>query len=189
MRTIFPNRLYVELQRHGLAGEMAVEEGLLDLAYALDVPLVATNDCYFADRAMYEAHDALLCIAQGVTVSHQHRRRVTPEHGFKSAEEMRALFADLPEAVDNSLIVAQRCAYMPVKRATSILPPYDTDGGRDEDEELRVQARAGLEARLAAHVFTPDMDAAACVAASAPIASVSRWSWTSSSRWGFPATF
>ncbi|MEC8005601.1 MAG: DNA polymerase III subunit alpha [Pseudomonadota bacterium] len=168
LRTIFPNRLYVELQRHGLAGETAVEEALLDLAYELDVPLVATNDCYFADRAMYEAHDALLCIAQGVTVSHQHRRRVTPEHGFKSAEDMRALFADLPEAVDNSLIIAQRCAYMPTKRATSILPPYDTDGGRDEDEELRAQARAGLEARLAVHVFTPDMDAAACVAASAP---------------------
>ena len=107
----FPGRLYVELQRHGLAEEAALEEGLLDLAYELELPLVATNDCYFSDRSIAEAHDALLCIAQGMTVSNHNRRRVTPEHGFKSADEMRALFADLPEAVDNTLVIAQRCAF------------------------------------------------------------------------------
>lgn len=164
----FPGRLYVELQRHGLAEEAALEEGLLDLAYELELPLVATNDCYFSDRSIAEAHDALLCIAQGMTVSNHNRRRVTPEHGFKSADEMRALFADLPEAVDNTLVIAQRCAFMPEKRQESILPPFDTAGGRDENDELREQAHAGLTDRLAAQVMTADMDEEARRTAAAP---------------------
>lgn len=164
----FPQRLYVELQRHGLADESVIEESLLDLAYDLDLPLVATNDCYFADRSIAEAHDVLLCIAQGMTVSNHNRRRVTTEHGFKSAAEMRKLFDDLPEAVDNTLVIAQRCAFMPTKSKVSILPPFDAAGGRDENEELRAQAHAGLEERLATHVFGPEMDDAARLEAAAP---------------------
>ncbi len=164
----FPQRLYVELQRHGLADESVIEESLLDLAYDLDLPLVATNDCYFADRSIAEAHDVLLCIAQGMTVSNHNRRRVTTEHGFKSAAEMRKLFDDLPEAVDNTLVIAQRCAFMPTKSKVSILPPFGAAGGRDENEELRAQAHAGLEERLATHVFGPEMDDAARLEAAAP---------------------
>jgi DNA polymerase III alpha subunit len=99
LQDLFPGRLYIELQRHGLSTEQAIEPDLLELADATGLPLVATNDAFFADRAMYEAHDALICIAEGVTVSTEQRRRLTPEHGFKSASEMRELFADLPEAM------------------------------------------------------------------------------------------
>src|SRR3546814_19487002 len=95
---------------------------------------------------MFEAHEVLLCIAQNATLSRRDRWRVTPDHRFKSAAEMRALFADLPEAVDNTLVVARRCAYMPEPRKP-ILPafPDAATHGRREAEELRLMAEAGLE--------------------------------------------
>ncbi|MGA0394661.1 MAG: DNA polymerase III subunit alpha, partial [Rhodospirillales bacterium] len=152
----FPGRFYIELQRHGLAVEDAIEPGLLEIAYNMDIPLVATNEVFFATRDMYEAHDALLCIAASAYVSQTDRRRVTPEHYLKSADEMRSLFADIPEAIDNTLVVARRCAAMAETRAP-ILPPYDCGKNRTEADELREQSQAGLEERLAAQVFNADM--------------------------------
>ena len=102
MRAAFGDRFYVELQRHGLSSEAAAEGELVAYAYDTDVPLVATNDVYFAKSAMYQAHDALLCIADGAFIGQDERRRVTAEHWFKPAADMRALFADLPEACDNT---------------------------------------------------------------------------------------
>ncbi|HEY1382768.1 MAG TPA: DNA polymerase III subunit alpha, partial [Dongiaceae bacterium] len=142
---IFPGRLYVELQRHGLPDEHQIEDRLVDLAYAADVPLIATNDVFFSDEGMFAAHDALLCIAQGSYVDNPDRRRVTAEHRFKSAREMRELFRDLPEAVDNTLVVARRCAFMPPSRKP-ILPAFAD--GADEATVLREKARAGLELRF-----------------------------------------
>ncbi|MCH7486579.1 MAG: DNA polymerase III subunit alpha [Proteobacteria bacterium] len=144
----FPGRLYVEIMRHGLEAEARVEPALLDLAYGLELPIVATNDCHFADASMFEAHDALICIAEGALVSETDRRRLNPEHRFKSAEEMRALFEDLPEAVDNTIVIARRCAFM-VEARDPILPPFDCGPDRSEEDELRAQARAGLDKRLA----------------------------------------
>jgi DNA polymerase-3 subunit alpha len=161
----FDGRLYVEIMRHKQEDEQRTEAAFLDLAYALDLPLVATNDVFFATPDMYEAHDALLCIAGGAYVGQADRRRVTPEHYFKSAEEMRVLFADLPEAVDNTVVVARRCAFM-VPALKPILPKYSRDA--DEVAELRRQAVEGLEARLADHVFTREMDEAARAAAARP---------------------
>jgi DNA polymerase III subunit alpha len=166
LASIFPSRLYIELMRHGLEIENRIESRLVDLAYALDLPLVATNDVFFADERMFEAHDALLCIAEGAYVGQPNRRRLTPEHRFKSAEEMRALFADLPEAVDNTLTIARRCAFMP-EIVKPILPAFP-DAAGTEPQELRRQAAEGLEARLQAHVFPPEMDEAAREAAAKP---------------------
>jgi DNA polymerase-3 subunit alpha len=149
LEELFPGRLYVELTRHGLAAEERIEGGLIDLAYTRDLPLVATNDAYFADADFYAAHDALLCIAEGTVLSDPDRRRLTPEHHFKSAAEMRILFADLPEACDNTLAIARRCAFMPEPRKP-ILPAFPTQSGRSEAEELRAMAAEGLERRLAA---------------------------------------
>jgi len=152
---LFPGRLYVEIMRHGLEAEAQIEPGLIALADALDLPLVATNEAFFADSDMAEAHDALLCIAEGTYVNQSDRRRVTPEHRFKDAAEMRALFADLPEAVDNTLVVARRCAFM-VEERPPILPAYPAEDGRTEGDELRAQAEAGLERRLAEPGVLPD---------------------------------
>ncbi|MGH6994565.1 MAG: DNA polymerase III subunit alpha, partial [Stellaceae bacterium] len=130
------------------------------------LPLVATNDVHFAERDDYEAHDVLLCIAQGTTIADGNRKRLTREHYFKSANEMRIAFADVPEACDNTLVIAQRCAFMPEPRQP-ILPPYKSASGRDEAAELREAAAAGLERRLA-RALPPDLDAAQRDAAAAP---------------------
>ncbi len=147
MKRAFGSRFYVELQRHGLAQQARAEPGLVAFAYDEDIPLVATNDVYFAEAKTYRAHDALLCIADGAFVGQDERRRITPEHWFKSAEDMRVLFDDLPEACDNTLEIARRCAFM-VKKRDPILPRFPTVGGRSEDEELAEQAREGLRNRL-----------------------------------------
>ncbi len=156
LKEIFPDRLYVELMRHGLAEEEQTESGFLDMAYDMDLPIVATNECFFSDTSMHEAHDALICIAEGAYISDTERRRLSPDNGFKSAMEMRSLFRDLPEAVDNTLVIAQRTAFMAEPRPP-ILPPYDCGTNRSEGEELTAQAKAGLEARIEAQVFTPDL--------------------------------
>jgi DNA polymerase-3 subunit alpha len=147
MHRVFADRFYVELQRHGEAAEAAAEPELVAFAYGADVPLVATNDVYFKASAMHLAHDALLCIADGAFIGQDERRRVTAEHWFKPAAEMRALFADLQEACDNTLDIARRCAFAVPKR-DPILPRFPTEGGRSEDDELAHQAREGLKARL-----------------------------------------
>ena len=145
LQKLFDGRLYVELQRHGEDSERRIEAPLLDLAYARDLPLVATNDVHFPKASMYEAHDVLLCIEQGAHIEDPNRRRLTPEHYFKSAAEMRSVFSDLPEACDNTIAIAQRCAYMPEPRKP-ILPRYTKLGGRAEKDALKEMAEAGLAA-------------------------------------------
>jgi DNA polymerase III subunit alpha len=167
LEAAFPGRLYVELMRHGLEAESRIEGDLIDLAYERDLPLVATNDVYFARKEMYEAHDALICIADSTHVAEDRRRRFTPDHRFRTAAEMRALFADLPEAVDNTLSIARRCAFRPLPRK-EILPAFPVPDGKTEADALAEAARTGLERRLAAHVFTDEMDQAAREAAAAP---------------------
>ena len=145
LQALFPGRLYVELQRHpGDPAGPATERWFVEAAYARDLPLVATNDVYFPDESMFEAHDALICIAEGAYVDQaEPRRRLTPQHHFKSPEEMSALFADLPEALENTVEIARRCAFR-ARTHDPILPKF----AEDEVEELRRQARAGLKARL-----------------------------------------
>ncbi len=147
LKEIFDDRFYIELQRHGLKEEDLHEEALIDLAYAHNIPLVATNDVYYAAPDMYEAHDALLCIAEGRYITEADRRKATPEHYFKSAQEMVELFSDIPEAIQNTVKIAQRCSYI-LKAIDPLLPPFDTAEGRNEIDELKVQAQKGLEWRL-----------------------------------------
>jgi DNA polymerase-3 subunit alpha len=153
---LFDKRLYVELQRHDIEAERIVEPQLLDLAYALGLPLVAANEPYFAGPADHEAQDALLCIADGAVVGAGERRRLSSEHGFKSRAEMVKLFADLPEATDNSVAIAMRCAFRAQTRKP-ILPRFTSAAGAALDEvgELRAQAAEGLAQRLAQHGCAP----------------------------------
>jgi DNA polymerase-3 subunit alpha len=146
---IFGDRLYVELQRHPVDGglpepERLTERPFVEMAYAMGLPLVATNDVYFPATKMYEAHDALICIADGAYVDQQDgRRRLTPQHYFKSQAEMATLFADLPEALENTVEIAKRCAFQTYRR-DPILPKF----ADDEVAELRRQAEEGLRYRL-----------------------------------------
>ncbi len=154
LKGIFGNRLYVEIQRHGTAEEARIEPELVKLAYALKLPLVATNQCYFPARDDFEAHDALICIAEGRYIAEDDRRKLTPEHYFKSRAEMMALFADLPEALASTIEIARRCAFRP-RMHSPILPQFSA-GQADSKEavdaaetaELCRQAREGLTERL-----------------------------------------
>ena len=156
LQGMFGDRLYVEIQRHGDDSERETERYLRDMAYRGGLPLVATNEPYFAARSDFDAHDALLCISDGAMLEDDARRRLTPEHRFKTRAEMRALFADLTEATDNSVAIALRCSYRP-KTRKPILPRFTTgdtagtDAEAAEAKELRRQAEEGLKARLAAH--------------------------------------
>ncbi|PCJ71219.1 MAG: DNA polymerase III subunit alpha [Rhodobiaceae bacterium] len=150
LSSLFPGRLYVELQRHGVASEATAEGPLVEFAYELDLPLVATNECFFTTKDEFEAHDALLCISAGSYVVETDRRRVTPEHYFKSQDEMVELFDDLPEAIENTIEIARRCAFRPLTRAP-ILPSFGVgEGDLTEADELRRLAHEGLTTRLAA---------------------------------------
>jgi DNA polymerase-3 subunit alpha len=147
LATIYPQRLYIELHRHGSDGakhtaeEAATERAFVEMAYAMSLPLVATNDVYFPKREMHAAHDALMCIADGTYVDQQQpRRRLTPEYFFKSQDDMVSLFDDLPEAIENTVEIARRCAFKAYTR-DPILPKF----ADDEVVELRRQAKEGLE--------------------------------------------
>jgi DNA polymerase III subunit alpha len=167
LEKIFGNRLYVEIQRHGLKQEIEAEPMLLDLAYARGLPIVATNEVYFASPDDYEAHDALLCIAEGTYVTEDKRRRLSREHFFRTAEQMAELFADLPEALENTVEIAKRCTFRPTERKP-ILPRFVRAPANTTEEqlieletaELRSQAEAGLAARLASVPLAPGFTAA-----------------------------
>ncbi len=149
-------RLYVELQRHGLPGEAQVEPQLIELAVRRSLRLVATNEPFFATPEDHEAHDALICIAEGLTLGAPNRRQLSPEHRFKSRAEMMTLFADLPEALDHTVEIARRCSFRPRTRKP-ILPVFTSPDGAalDAAATLRGQAEEGLAARLAAHGPAP----------------------------------
>ncbi|PZO75173.1 MAG: DNA polymerase III subunit alpha, partial [Mesorhizobium amorphae] len=156
LKSYFGDRLYVEIERIG-AWDRRIEAASVDLAYKLEIPIVATNEAFFLKREDYEAHDALLAIADGTVVASDERRRVSPDNHLRSQAEMAKLFADLPEALENTVEIAQRCVFFPKSRAP-ILPRFTTDAvssaedaERAESEELKRQAREGLAVRLAAH--------------------------------------
>ena len=149
-KKIFGDRFYIEIQRHGGSKELrtkdqeATEAKLLKLAYEYEVPIVATNDVHFRDRSSFEAQDVLSCIAQNAYVDQEAKRdKLTPEHFFKSTEDMANLFSDLPEALSNTLEIAMRCTFRPEKR-NPILPKF----ADNEKEELRAQASQGLKNRV-----------------------------------------
>jgi len=152
----FGDQLYIELQRHGTPEERSTEPQLVDIAYAKGVPLVATNEPHFARADDYEAHDALVCIAEGRLLSEADRRHLTPEHRFKTRAEMTKLFADLPEALASTVEIAERSAFRP-KTHKPILPRFTVAGDKavDEAAELRRQAERGLERRIAGHGIAP----------------------------------
>src|ERR1700689_3651533 len=151
LTSLFGDRLYVELQRHGIEKERRAEAGLIDLAYPKGLPFGATTEPYFATADDYEAHDALLCIAGGRLVAETDRDQLTPDHRFKTRAEMAVLFADVPEALASTVEIAERCSFRPVTRKP-ILPRFTVGKGagaeNDETAELRRQSEKGLVKRL-----------------------------------------
>jgi DNA polymerase-3 subunit alpha len=143
LQGFFPGRLYIEIVRRHDPIEEAAEDALIDLAYARDLPLVGTNPAAYVDPAFHAAHDAMLCIANSEYVETAQRVTSSSEAWLKDSAAMAELFVDLPEALANTAVIAQRCAVAAPQRRP-ILPRL----GEDEDEQLRRDARAGLDARL-----------------------------------------
>ena len=159
LKSLFGDRLYVELQRHGNY-DRRHEKRMLEFAYDHDLPIVATNEAFFPTRDDYDAHDALMAVAHNAIVSDDQRFRLTPDHALKSQAEMAKLFADLPEALDNTIEIARRCSFV-LKTRKPILPRFtgatdDADEAeRAESSELRRQAIEGLEDRIATLGIAP----------------------------------
>ena len=160
LKKIFGDRFYIEIQRHGneetirTSEEAATEDLLLELADDYSIPIVATNNVHFKDKKSFEAQDVLLCIAQNTYLDQEaERERLTQEHYFKSSKEMRILFHDLPEAYDNTLEIAVRCTFRPIKREP-MLPKF----AANEIEELKKQAEEGLQNRIKSMSLSDDYD-------------------------------
>ena len=143
----FKNRFYIELQRHNLADEDYAEGFLVDYAYDLGIPLVATNDCHFKSAQDFNSHEILLSIGAGTTLNDPNHPKLSPEYYYKSPAEMEELFADLPEALEQTSAIAKRCSCLPSKRKP-ILPSYTKLNGRTEEQALAEEAQKGLEQRL-----------------------------------------
>ncbi|MAI06447.1 MAG: DNA polymerase III subunit alpha [Alphaproteobacteria bacterium TMED87] len=143
LKKYFGDSLYIEIQRHGLDVQKKIEKSLLDLAYSNTIPIVATNEAYFLNKKMFEAHDALLCIGEKKLLSDKDRRRVTLNHSFKTSKEMINVFQDLPEAIENTLNIAKRCN-MIVECSEPILPKLPNQSGLSEEQLLRNVSVKGL---------------------------------------------
>ncbi|RMD69653.1 MAG: DNA polymerase III subunit alpha, partial [Gammaproteobacteria bacterium] len=145
----FPDRFYLELIRTGREGEEAYIEGALALAQDLDAPVVATNDVRFLKPRDFEAHEARVCIHQGVTLDDPRRpRRYSDQQYLRSPEEMAALFSDIPEALENTVAIAKRCN-LELRLGEVHLPDFPIPGGLTPAAYLRQRAEEGLERRLA----------------------------------------
>ena len=155
LKKYFENRLYIEISRHNVTNESIIEENMISLAYDLNLPLLATNNVCYATPEDFEAHDALICISQLKTIYDNEREISSPEYYFKTSEEMNELFSDLPEALENSVHIAERCSYMLTKQKP-LLPIFKTESGKSQDDELEDMAHRGLEEKLL--LFQNDKD-------------------------------
>jgi len=154
----FPDRFYLELSRTGRPGEEAWIASALEAAEAFGLPVVATNDVRFLETSDFEAHEARVCIHDGVVLADPRRpRRYSEQQYLRSPAEMAELFADIPEALANSVAIARRCSVQ-LSLGQSVLPEFPIPDGRSVEDHLRVTAREGLRARLERHRFAEDAE-------------------------------
>lgn len=150
MAGIFDQRLYLELQENGIEEQQVVNQGLKELGQELGLPLVATNDCHYLRQEDAQAHEALLCIQTNKTLDDPNRMRF-PNDGFyvRTPQDMAQMFPDVPEALDNTLDIARRCADLSFDFNTYHFPAYDPSP-KTLEEELQEQSHSGLQERLKA---------------------------------------
>ncbi|MDR2268567.1 MAG: DNA polymerase III subunit alpha [Rickettsiales bacterium] len=151
--SIFGDRFYMELSRFGLDEQINTEREFLNLARDKNIPIVATNDVCFAGPENYEATDALHCILGQTKIISDNRPRANVEQYFKSPDEMAELFSDLPEAIENTAVIARRCAFMVNVREKPLLPKF-ADNFDEECQILRAETMAGLEKRIEENKIT-----------------------------------
>ena len=156
LKEIFGDRLYMEISRIGLDKEKQTEDDFINLAYKYNIPLVATNEVFFLDEDMYEAHDALVCISAGEYVANENRRKFSINNRLRSEAEMVELFSDLPEAVNNTVRIAKLCNFLS-KKVNPLLPIFECPQGKTQDEFITEEAYRGLDERLKKAVYFEGM--------------------------------
>jgi DNA polymerase-3 subunit alpha len=157
---LFPERYYLEVQRAGRHDDLTLTAATVRLAAELGLPVVATHPVQFARRDEFRAHEARVCIAEGYVLADPRRpKRYTPEQYFTTQAEMELRFADLPEALANSVAIAQRCN-LTIPLGRNYLPDFPTPAGVTLEQHLKSAAAAGLENRLEARYPDPTERAA-----------------------------
>lgn len=156
LKEIFGERLYIEISRVGYDEEKITEPVLLEFAYKHNIPLVATNDVFFFDKEMHEAHDALVCISEGEYVANENRHKYSVNHYWRSEDEMTELFKDIPEAIENTVNIAKKCNYLS-KKVEALLPIFICPDGKTQDEFITEEAYKGLHERMLKQVYTEGM--------------------------------
>ena len=152
LKDIFNDRLYMEISRIGTQEEQKTEEDFINFAYEYNIPLVATNEVFFLNEEMFEAHDALVCISAGEYVSNENRRRFSINNRLRTEEEMVELFKDLPEALNNTVRIAKLCNYLS-KKVDPLLPIFECPNGKTQDEFITEEAFNGLNDRMQKAVY------------------------------------
>jgi len=147
LKSLFQDNLYIELQRHGLEIQDIAEKILIEISHELNIPLVATNDCFFENEEKFNAHQVLTCIDKGLTISSDNSRLITKEHYLKDTETMINLFRDIPEAIENTIVIAKRCSFF-VESHDPILPTYPGLKGMSEADYLFKISNEGLKERF-----------------------------------------
>ena len=147
LKSLFNDNLYIEIQRHGLKNQIVSEKNLIEAADNFNLPIVGTNDCFFESPNKLNAHQILTCIDKGLTISSPNRRLLTKEHYLKNNLSMTSLFADIPEAIENTIVIAKRCSFFP-KSHKPILPQYPGLKDISENDYLSKISYEGLKSRF-----------------------------------------
>ena len=147
LNTTFGDRFYIEIQRHNDQNEVGFEKFNLNKSLELKIPIIATNEVFYLNQDMHEAHDALICIGNKTYINEKHRIKLTNQHYFKTNSEMSELFADLPEALENNYNFPLRCSYRPLS-SNPILPNISSEKGGNADDILRIDSVNGLRIKF-----------------------------------------
>jgi len=157
LKNIYKDNIYLEIQRHDDPGEKLFEKYLLNLSKQFNLPIIATNEVFYLDKEMHEAHDAYLCIGEKTYVNVKDRRKYSNQHYLKNSIEMYDLFKDLPDALKNNENFPLRISYRPTNSAP-VLPNIDTSGKSNVDKVLKEESIKGLKEKLKEYVFPEAKD-------------------------------
>ena len=144
LKSIYKDNFYIEIQRHGDVNENEFEKFNLSKSLTLEIPIIATNEVYYIDKTMHEAHDALICIKDKTYINEKNRLRLSDQHYLKNNSEMSELFSDLPEALENNYNFPYRCSFRPLF-SKPILPNISSEKGGNADEILKKESLEGLK--------------------------------------------
>jgi len=152
LKIIFKDRIYIEIQRHNEPGENNYERYLINLSKKIEIPLIASQEVYYLEKNLFEAHDALVCIGEKSFVGDSKRKKYSDQHFLKTNEDLQKIFEDIPEALENNYNFPYRFSFKP-KKSNPILPSLVVKKDSTIQEELASHAKAGLENRLKNFIF------------------------------------